>query len=137
MPSWGTGSQPLEHVAEHTYPHRIDLTSKVSRFDCVGHQGVLQKAQAELGALVKKKGGLMHWSDGILQLYNRKCWSGMYSEMQPLSGKISSKMKIYIQISVWTEASAGHYSNGSSHLPERIEAKEVEMAMFTFWSNTK
>lgn len=56
VPSLGTGSQPLEHVAEYTYPHRIDLTSKVPRFDCVRHQGVLQKAQAELGALVKKRG---------------------------------------------------------------------------------
>ena len=56
MPSSGTGSQPLEHVAEYTYPHRRDVRRcKVPCACLVRHQGVLQKAQAELGALVKKK----------------------------------------------------------------------------------
>lgn len=70
MASWGTGSQPLEHVAEYTYPHRRDVRRcKVPCFACVRHQGVLQKAQAELGALVekKKKSGLIRWDSSALQ----------------------------------------------------------------------
>lgn len=67
VPSLGTGSQPLERVAEYTYPHRRDVRRcKVPCFACVRHQGVLQKAQAELGALVKKKSGLIRWNSSTL-----------------------------------------------------------------------
>lgn len=104
-----TGSQPL-------------LQNTLAYSACVRHKGVLQKQQVEFRAVPKRASRLIRGGDPPLQEGNK---AHMMQKHKPPPEMSVAKRKIYIPMSVWTEALAGHYNHGDSRLQKGWEQKRL------------
>lgn len=82
----------------------------------------LQKEQVEFRAVPKRASRLIRGGDPPLQEGNK---AHMMQKHKPPPEMSVAKRKIYIPMSVWTEALAGHCNHGGSHLQKGCEQKRL------------